>query len=647
MTPLSSLEAAAARLFGDVRTREAVLLTTRAGAIVYASPACARLLGVRPSALRNRSWQSLLHPQEPAPLTDLHAIGPRGLVRAQRLAHPCGHELWVEASVRVVRPDPVRLGDLLWILHDVSVRHLADSAKQASLAALERSRAELRESQRMAHLGTWCWHVVDDVLEWSDELHMIYGVQLGTPMDLEAFIDCIHPDDRRGAHHVIERALRTGRPYTVTHRVVRPDGSIRVVEGHGRVEMDDQGRPLRVVGTCQDVTSLAHVREAALSASRLKAEFLSSMSQHVRTPMNGVMGMLDLLADTSLSQEQLQYCAGIRACCDGLLLVTNGLFDLSKMEAGRLFLHMDPFDLHAMLEQAAAVLLPQAQQKGLGLHLEVDPQVCRHVRGDAARIRQVLSNLVVNAITLTSEGDVRVRARQVMSEPERVLVRFEVEDSGVGLSRRQQEALFKLFSENEPALASCHNDTEMGLAICQRLARLMDGDIGLESAEGGGTIFYFTCLLPRAEITTTPSHLPQLVLRGRVLIAEDNAVNQLVAVKTLERFGCAARVAKNGREALEALESGAYDLVLMDCQMPEMDGFEAARAIRHREHRTGERRVPIVAVTAHLKDVDATRCLDAGMDDCISKPVDRAQLAGVLSRWLTRDVAPEATAKPG
>ena len=256
------------------------------------------------------------------------------------------------------------------------------------------------------------------------------------------------------------------------------------------------------------------------------------------------------------------------------------------------------------------------------------------MRGDAARIRQVITNLVVNAITFTSRGKVHVRLRQIMSEPARVLVRFEVEDTGVGLSKRQQDELLMLFGEHDPAMASRVSTTGMGLAICQRLAHLMDGDLGLESQEGVGTTFYFSCLLPRGDAAGPISHAPQLVLRGRVLIAEDNAINQMVALRTVERFGCEARVAKNGKEALAALESTAYDLVLMDCQMPEMDGYEAARAIRHREHTRGARRVPIVAVTAQVQDNEAMRCHEAGMDACISKPVDRAQLARVLSRWL-------------
>ena len=351
MTPLISLESAAARLFGDVRTREALLLITRGGAIVYASPACVRLLGVRPRALRGRQWQSLLHPQEPSPLLELGNVGPRGLRRNQRLIHPHAGDLWVEVSARAVRPDSThatRGAELVLLLHDVSARHIAESAQGVALAALERSRAELNESQRMAHLGTWRWEIESNVVEWSDELHAVYGVPVGTPLTLETFLTATHPEDRRLTKATIERAVRTGRPYSITHRAVRPDGTERVLEGHGRAELNFKGETVRILGTCQDVTALVQAREVALSASRLKSEFLASMGQQMRTPMNGVVGMLELLMDTPLSREQAQFCVGIRACCDGLLLTVNGLFDLARMEAGRLVLHMDDFDLHAM-----------------------------------------------------------------------------------------------------------------------------------------------------------------------------------------------------------------------------------------------------------------------------------------------------------
>ncbi|MGE0452517.1 MAG: ATP-binding protein [Vicinamibacteria bacterium] len=425
-----------------------------------------------------------------------------------------------------------------------------------------------------------------------------------------------------------------------------------------RVHQELEGLRQQLERRVEERTAELTRRTAELAeASRAKSLFLANVSHEIRTPMNGVIGMTRLLLDTRLSPEQREYAEIIRSSGRSLLAIINDILDFSKIESGRLELERIDFDLRALVEDVARGFREQARQKRIGFELEVAEDAPRLVRSDPVRLRQALANLLSNAVKFTDAGHVRLRASGTPHE-----ARFEVEDSGIGIPEASRARIFEPFSQGDASTTRRFGGTGLGLAITRSIVELLDGQIGFETrvGEGSGTRFWFTARLepataglaggtfvPRAE-RQEPSPVgpasvsPQGAL-GRVLLAEDHSVNQLVMLRILEKLGYAADVAATGREAVRAALERRYDLVLMDCQMPELDGYEATREIRRRE---SGRRTPIVALTASALDGDRARALEAGMDDHLTKPVTPDALASALERW-TRAPAPRPALDPG
>jgi PAS domain S-box-containing protein len=580
------------------------------------------------------------------------------------------------------------------------------------------------------------------------------------------FTDLIRPDSRAAALEFYSRQLREGvRQTYFEFPAAFPDGR-EVWLGQNVQLITSADGVVGFQAVARDITEqhridteLARARDMALTSARMKSEFLANMSHEIRTPMNGIIGMSGLMLDTSLSAEQREIAETIRGSAESLLAIINDILDFSKIEAGKLTFDEVDFDVRAAIESSLDLVAEQAHAKGIEIVTLID-QGIPTVRGDAGRLRQVLTNLVVNGVKFTERGEVVVRAAVEEESAEHVVLRFEVADTGIGISEHDQERLFEPFTQADMSSSRKYGGTGLGLAISRQLVELMGGSIRVESRLGEGSTFRFTAGFARASapparvhelrdarvlvandnatvrdslqrqlsawklrcdvaagvdealammretpyevvlvdgvegarrihdehetahkthviaLTTLGSRRDAAVARWltkpvkqaalfdamsallanesaltareeaprpeprertpgrtlRILVAEDNAVNQRVAVKQLQKLGYAADAVADGREAVEALERIPYDLVLMDCQMPDMDGYAATAEIRRREKRG--RRTPIVAMTANALEGDRESCIAAGMDDYVPKPVREAELAAVLGRWL-------------
>ena len=408
---------------------------------------------------------------------------------------------------------------------------------------------------------------------------------------------------------------------------------------------DEQGRVIGILGIGRDITARVKVeaeiraaREAAEAANRAKSDFLANMSHEIRTPMNGVLGMAELLLESRRDPEQRECASTIRESGRALLTVINDILDFSKVEVGKLELESIDMDVRSAVEECARLLDIQVQAKGLTLDVSCDPELPQVVRGDPNRLRQILLNLGGNAVKFTSRGSVGISIGVMEATAHDVLVRFEVRDSGIGIPADRLGSLFEPFTQVDASTTRRFGGTGLGLSIVRRLVELMNGRCGVESELGVGSRFWFTARLARS--VSVPVGVPRSADIGaakgavstlshrRLLMAEDNVVNQRVAVRMLETLGCVVDVVCNGREALAAWARGGYDAILMDCQMPEMDGYAATREIRRLEGDTAH--IPIIALTAHaIKGADE-ECFAAGMDHFLTKPFERDELRKCL-----------------
>ena len=534
--------------------------------------------------------------------------------------------------------------------------------------ALRTSEERLAMTVRGSHIGIWDWNVATNTVYLSTQWKHHLGHDDSTlTNDFEAWNSRIHKDDRQRTFETLQAALKgTMNQFEYEHRLRHRDGSYRWILSRGCVIRDGHGVASRMVGIHIDTTDrkrteeeLRAAKEAAEAASKSKSEFLANMSHEIRTPMNGVLGTTELLLNSELTDKQRHLASIVHRSGRTLLAIINDILDFSKVEAGKLELESVGFDLSQMLSESLELFVEAARRKQIRLTHHIGADVPLYLMGDPVRFRQILMNLLSNAIKFTETGTISLTTTLLESTPSQVLLQLAVADSGIGIAAAAKSRIFDAFSQADGSTTRRYGGTGLGLTIAKQLVTLMGGTITVDSVAGSGSTFAFTARLDRQSLgaglpkklnpcaplptayfaseqalNVLPSSSSSSIAdkpfpkpNGRILLAEDSPVNREVAVGMLERLGYEVEVAENGRQALLAADLENLDMIFMDCQMPEMDGFTATGQIRQREVFSGRRRVPIIALTAHAMQGYRDQCLVAGMDDYLTKPYSQMQLA--------------------
>ncbi|MFM7606733.1 MAG: ATP-binding protein [Prosthecobacter sp.] len=537
-------------------------------------------------------------------------------------------------------------------------------ANRATVAVIQRQIMGLHESEERlwlalkgSEIGLWDWNVDTHTVVLSTEWKAMLGYRDDEIVDHpDAWHSRIHPDDLEHSLQLFnEHIAGASDVYENQHRLRHKDGRYLWIIARGRALRDENGRARRFVGTHLDISKQKaleeRLREAedlqrqarlqAESASRAKSVFVASMSHEIRTPMNGVIGMLQLLRDTTLSAAQSSLLTIAEQSATALLGIIGDVLDFSKVEAGRIELRREPFDLRALVTHVIELIRYRAKAKHIQLECHMPKQHDYRVLGDEGRLRQVLINLIGNAINFTDHGRVQLCVEIGSGVMNGHSFSFRIRDTGIGIPPESLKHLFEPFYQDDSQMdVRRHAGTGLGLAISQSLVRLMGGDILVSSVKGVGSTFRFTLSLPRGGLSLPAAPLQISAansapdrLEGRILVVDDSETSRMLVKWMMEPVGLTVDFACNGKEALAKAEKSSYDVILMDCQMPVMDGFEATRLIRQLPDSLA--RVPIIALTA---DVD-TRCIQecnaSGMNDHLSKPVQKDQLLRKITTWLT------------
>lgn len=555
---------------------------------------------------------------------------------------------------------------------DISERKQAEDA-------LRTSEARLMMTVQGSHIGIWDWNLTTGAIYFSPQWKSQLGHDDTTlPNVFDEWRLRINPEDQPFVYNIIQSCLDGDRShFEIEHRLRHRDGDYRWILSRGSLIRDVYGVAARMVGIHIDTTErkrseeeLRAAKEAAEAASKAKSEFLANMSHEIRTPMNGVLGTTELLLNSALTDKQRHLASTVHRSGRTLLAIINDILDFSKIEAGKLDLECVAFDLVQVLDESLELFMEAGRRKKLALSQQIDDKVPRYLKGDPVRFRQILMNLLSNAIKFTESGGITLVAEFLNGTTTHAQLRFAVVDTGIGIPAAAKLRIFDAFSQADGSTTRRYGGTGLGLSIAKQLVGLMSGSITVESEPGRGSTFAFTAqfelqplgsesaiafvrhaplpnpyLAPEpVEGSTHPLPSPpepvahgQQQSAGRILLAEDSPVNREVAVGMLEQLGYLVEVAENGRQALLATAQNRFDLVLMDCQMPEMDGLTATAEIRRRDSESERGRLPIIALTANAMQGDREQCLAAGMDDYLTKPYTQLQLRDMVQKWLSKE----------
>lgn len=614
------------------------ILVGQDGRIKFANPKFTKVMGYTEPELMSRPFVEFIHPDDGEMVTNNHLKRLAGedapQLYAFRIVDRNGKIIWMEISAV----------SIIWDGRPATLNFLTDTTERKKVEeALKESELRFRTIVEMAPDAifiadqTGCFIEVNEAackqLKYTREQLLTRRV-----------FDIIPASIASKASWRLKTLEDAENFYESCH--VRSDGTQLPVELNTR-KITLNGNPA-MLGFARDITerklaemALQEAKEEAEAATEAKSEFLANMSHEIRTPMNAVIGLTGLLQRTNLSEEQRDYVNTIRISGEALLSVINNILDFSKIDSGKIELETQPFNLEDCVDDSLDLLAIEASKKGLNLDYAIDSSAPRTIMGDHARLRQILINLLSNAVKFTNKGEVSVAVSSRKFKGNNHEIHFTIKDTGIGIPEDKISRLFQPFSQVDASTTRMYGGTGLGLAISKRLVEMMGGMIWAESETGKGSTFHFTIHATATAIVPVSSkkiiQQPEIDLKSsqpyplHILLAEDNPVNQKVGLQMLHKIGYDADVAANGFEVLQALERHAYDVILMDIQMPEMDGIEATKRIRERWH-DGPK---IIAVTAFALEGDSDRCLKEGMDDYISKPIQIDELQSKLMKWGT------------
>jgi two-component system, sensor histidine kinase and response regulator len=634
ITANKGIEAENARLAGIVNsTDDGIFSSNLEGIITTWNAGAERLYGYSAEEVTGKPF-ALLIPEDHR--GDV-ALNQEKLFRGEGILHfdtehlrKDGSRVPVTLTLSPIRNAPGIVGGVSVICHDITERKRAEKI-------LREAEEGLAAAQRIAHIGSWDWNIQTDAMQWSEETLRILGVSSDQSHKRGMLRALIHPDDRPRVDVAISDALNGTREYDVEYRIKPASGPEKVIHAQGEVLRDESGKPLRMRGTHHDVTEakrtaaeLQRAKEAAESASRAKSEFLANMSHEIRTPINAIVGMTDMALDTELTAEQREYLATVKGGADSLLSLINDILDFSKIEAGKLEIDRINFPLRETLENILRTLALRAHEKGLELACRVNPQIPDTLVGDPDRLKQILINLVGNAIKFTFMGEVIVNVEAEAQAGEMVDLHFAVKDTGIGIPADKQQMIFSAFTQADASTTRQFGGTGLGLAIVKRLVEMMGGRLWVESEVTKGSTFHFTLPFPWSKepaVLPPPAEAAHLIDLP-VLVVDDNATNRRILEEILSKWGMRPVSVESGPQALAMVDSAVktgqpFPLMILDVNMPGMDGFEVAERVNHNPSMHG---ATIMMLSSASRPGDVARCKEVGVSAYLMKPVRRSEL---------------------